>query len=178
MKVICFGDSNTFGFDPRSWLGDRYEADYRWVDLLAAKTDWQIQNDGSNGREIPKSAVLFPSNTDLLIVMMGTNDLLSGKSAEEITAGMEYFLIHTGLPADRILLIAPPTMVRGAWVPEDRLIKASMALAESYRGLSECLGVRFVDSGNWNVPLCYDGVHLTQEGHRIFAQNLYMELMK
>ena len=29
MKVICFGDSNTYGYDPHSLLGDRYDADSR-----------------------------------------------------------------------------------------------------------------------------------------------------
>ena len=38
MKVICFGDSNTYGYDPRSWIGGRYEPDSRWVDILAAET--------------------------------------------------------------------------------------------------------------------------------------------
>ena len=26
MKVICYGDSNTYGYDPRGWLGGRYDA--------------------------------------------------------------------------------------------------------------------------------------------------------
>ena len=43
MKVICFGDSNTYGYDPRSFLGGRYEADCRWADILAAKTGWTAQ---------------------------------------------------------------------------------------------------------------------------------------
>lgn len=30
MKVICFGDSNTYGYDPRSRLGGRYDADSRF----------------------------------------------------------------------------------------------------------------------------------------------------
>lgn len=29
MKAICFGDSNTYGYDPRSRLGGRYDADSR-----------------------------------------------------------------------------------------------------------------------------------------------------
>ena len=178
VNVICFGDSNTYGYDPRSWLGERYEPDSRWVDLLAAKTGWIILNEGMNGREIPKENVHFPEDTDLLIIMLGSNDLLMGRSPEEAADRMGRFLENTGVPFEKILIIAPPAMVRGAWIPEDRLIKASMALAESYRSLSERLGVRFVDSGNWNVPLCYDGVHLTQEGHRIFADRLYRELMK
>ena len=29
MKAICFGDSNTYGYNPRSRLGGRYDADSR-----------------------------------------------------------------------------------------------------------------------------------------------------
>ncbi len=39
-NVLCFGDSNTYGYDPRSYFGGRYDADSRWVDILAAKTGW------------------------------------------------------------------------------------------------------------------------------------------
>ena len=52
MNVICFGDSNTYGYDPRSYLGGRYDTDSRWVDILAAKTGWTVCNMGENGREL------------------------------------------------------------------------------------------------------------------------------
>lgn len=29
MKVICYGDSNTYGYDPRSYIGGRYPAGAR-----------------------------------------------------------------------------------------------------------------------------------------------------
>ena len=35
--VLCYGDSNTYGYDPRSYFGGQYPAGYRWVDLLAEK---------------------------------------------------------------------------------------------------------------------------------------------
>lgn len=38
MNVNCFGDSNTCGYDPRGYFGGRYDADSRWVDILAAET--------------------------------------------------------------------------------------------------------------------------------------------
>ena len=38
MKVICYGDSNTYGYDPRGWLGGRYDAADRWPDILARRT--------------------------------------------------------------------------------------------------------------------------------------------
>ena len=37
MNVICFGDSNTYGYDPRAYFGGRYDTDCRWVDILAAE---------------------------------------------------------------------------------------------------------------------------------------------
>ena len=36
MKILCFGDSNTYGYDPRSFLDDRYPADVRWNPDLSA----------------------------------------------------------------------------------------------------------------------------------------------
>ena len=70
MNIICFGDSNTYGYDPRGYFGGRYEADSRWVDILAAETGWTVCNMGQNGREIPSSAPQFPTDIDLLIVML------------------------------------------------------------------------------------------------------------
>src|SRR5699024_11867811 len=65
------GDSNTYGFDPRGWLGGRYGADNRWVDILARRTGWEILNGGLNGRETPSQTPAFPADTDLLMVMLG-----------------------------------------------------------------------------------------------------------
>ena len=46
MKVICFGDSNTYGYDPCSYLGGRYDADSRWADILVEETGWSVCNMG------------------------------------------------------------------------------------------------------------------------------------
>ena len=105
MMVICFGDSNTYGYDPRGYFGGRYGADCRWVDILAAETGWTISNMGQNGREIPVAAPAFPDDTDLLIVMLGTNDLLQGRNPEQATERLERFLAGISLDRSKILLI-------------------------------------------------------------------------
>ena len=128
MKVICFGDSNTYGHDPRSRLGGRFPAESRWPDLLAAGSGWEIRNQGENGREIPDVPPPFPADTGLLIVMLGTNDLLRGRSPAEAAERMEGFLRGTDIPRDRILLIAPPPMIRGTWVHGPELPERSAAL--------------------------------------------------
>ena len=58
MNIICFGDSNTYGYDPRSYLGDRYDPDSRWVDILATKTGWTVRNLGTAGRS-PRRPLTF-----------------------------------------------------------------------------------------------------------------------
>ena len=177
MNVICFGDSNTYGYDPRSYLGGRYDPDSRWVDILAMETGWSISNMGQTGREIPSAALAFPADTDLLIVMLGTNDLLQGRSPEQAAVSLKRFLSGISLDRSKILLIAPPPMTLGAWVPSPQLIDDSHTFAQLCQALTEQLGTRFADAVKWDIPLAYDGVHFTEQGHRAFAAGL-LEVVK
>ena len=176
MKVICLGDSNTYGYDPRSWLGGRYPADSRWVDILAAKTGWEILNLGQNGREIPRQAPTLPPDTDLLILMLGTNDLLQGRTPGQAIERLERFLSGLALAPGKTLLIAPPPLKPGAWVSGPREIEDSLAFAEGCRALAGRLGILFAGADRWEIPLAYDGVHFTEQGHRAFAQALFETL--
>ena len=176
MNVICFGDSNTYGYDPRAYFGGRYDTDCRWVDILAVESGWTVYNMGQNGREIPAAAPTFPADTDLLIVMLGTNDLLQGRSPEQAAEKLERFLAAVPLDRSKILLIAPPSVTLGAWVPSAKLIDGSRTFAQLCRDLAEQMGIRFADAGRWDIPLAYDGVHFTGQGHKAFATKLLEEL--
>ena len=176
MKLWCFGDSNTYGYDPCGFFGGRYAAP--WPELLAEKTGTEVINDGKNGRMIPGREVEMRQfhrdaeryAADALIVMLGTNDLLEGAKAGEAASRMEAFL--TGVRAPHILLICPPPMKRGAWVPDDGLVEVSKNLARQYEALAKRLGIRFADAGKWDISLAYDGVHFTEAGHARFADGL------
>ena len=187
MKILCFGDSNTYGYDPRSFFGSQYPAQHRWVDLLAQKLSCDVVNAGENGREIPgregeltRFDLMLANQkpVDLLVIMLGGNDLLQGNSVETVVQRMESFLNHIHLEKSQILLIGPPPMQRGEWVPTQTLIDATMTLNHEYKALSQRLGVRFADAGEWNIPLTFDGVHFTEEGHRAFAEGLANYLNK
>ena len=176
MKLWCFGDSNTYGYDPCGFFGGRYAAP--WPELLAERTGFQVINDGKNGRMIPERAheiLQFRRdaeryNADALIVMLGTNDLLEGAMAGDATARMEAFLNICNVPM--ILLVSPPAMKRGAWVPDDGLVEESKELSRQYEGLAKRRGIWFADAGEWDIELAYDGVHFTEEGHMRFAEGL------
>lgn len=177
MRVLSFGDSNTYGYDPRSFFGDRYDAEDRWVDLLAKQTGWDVINLGANGREIPRDGAPLSllseyASVDIFLVMLGTNDLLQGATAAEAAARMEAFLKVLLPHCKNILLVAPPPMKRGAWVPSDALVAESIRLAEEYKQLAERLVVPFVDTLSWKIELCFDGVHFTEDGHHTFAKQV------
>ena len=177
MRILCFGDSNTYGYDPRGFFGDRYGAENRWVDLLAKQTGHEIINAGANGREIPhnSNALRLPieyASADIFLVMLGTNDLLQGATAKETAARMEAFLTPLLPHCKQILLICPPPMKRGAWVPTDDLTTESIQLEEEYKSLAEKLNIPFVDTREWNIELTFDGVHFTEAGHHAFANHL------
>ncbi len=183
MRILCFGDSNTYGYDPRGYFGDRYSTESRWVDLLAKQTGHEVINAGANGREIPRNPYTLRLLTehapvDIFLVMLGTNDLLQGASAKEAAARMDAFLHPLPPHCKQILLVAPPPMKRGAWVPTDEPVAESIRLAEEYKFLAEKMNITFVDTRNWNIELTFDGVHFTETGHRTFAENLGKELRR
>lgn len=172
MTILCYGDSNTYGYDPRGYFGGRYDAP--WPVLLEELTGWTVQNNGSCGREIPRRDMVSSEDQDLLIVMLGTNDLLQGATAEEAGERMRQFL--SGQNREKLLLLAPPPMTAGEWVSSDSLLRESRHLSRVYRELAGEMGIRFLDAAGWDIPMAYDGVHFTEEGHRRFAQRLSVEL--
>ena len=173
MKIICFGDSNTYGYENLNFMGGRYDADARWVDLLSEKTGWTIINEGVNGREIPRRSVCSPTDTDLLIIMLGTNDLLQGNNASKVVNRMDNFINNLPIEKEKILLIAPPPMKQGFWVPTEELIRESYKLASGYELLAQQSGLFYTNAGDWNIDLVFDGIHFSKEGHRSFAKELF-----
>ena len=100
-RILCYGDSNTWGFVPSLTGDDRWPEDVRWTGVCQKKlgADYRILEDGLNGRttvwddfEGPwrngKDALgytlLSQKPIDLLVLSLGVNDL---KFVDAITAG-------------------------------------------------------------------------------------------
>ena len=178
-RVLCIGDSNTYGYDPRSYFGGRYPPQVRWTGRLES-AGWTVVNCGENGASIPPARALPAVAAlirrtlplDAVTVMLGSNDLLHGASVRETAGRMEALLrcAAENAPGAAVLLIAPPPMEPGEWVSGPELIGRSVELAQAYRDLAERLGVAFADAGTWGVALAFDGVHFLPQGHEAFGR--------
>lgn len=192
MVLYCYGDSNTYGYDPRSFFGGRYPKQTRWTGILENKLGCRIINGGMNGRcilgtsgvdslasilerVVEENAGGVGVDADIhLLVMLGTNDLLGGMDAALVADEMDSFLEPLmGYPAVRKtnpILISPPKLRRGAWVEYDMLVEQSALLGEAMRPVAMKHGMDFLDAGGIEVDLCFDGVHFSEHGHRAFAE--------
>ena len=174
MKILCIGDSNTYGYDPRSYIGSRYPAEVRWTDRLSG---CEVINCGVNGMTIPRgqsryAGLIRMNDPDLVIVMLGTNDLFSSLSAGQITARMGVFLGSVLSAGKPVLLISPPVLQYGEWVMDDDLVEESEELGDLYRELAAEKGCMFADSAEWDIEMTFDGVHFSEAGHAVFAGRL------
>ena len=177
-KILCIGDSNTYGYDPRSMFGGRYPENVRWTGLLKAG-GYDVLNCGQNGMCIPEhtcveSLLRKETGIGLITVMLGSNDILNGVSAETAGRRMADFIrrIQAVCPESDVILISPVPFHFGEWVSSAEEIEASEQLSAVYRKTAEECGVCSADAGAWNVTLSYDGVHYLPEGHQAFADGL------
>lgn len=176
INILCYGDSNTYGFDPRGFWGDRYDETVRWCDLLAQRTGWQITNSGLNGRTIPRSQreldmldyTVRNASYTLLILLLGTNDILQGGSPEAAGRNMNALVCHckSCFPDLPLLLVCPPP----ARLPDLALSRRLCALAPLWRELAQAQKIPCLLLPN--LPLAFDGIHLSEAGHRRLAEIL------
>ncbi len=203
IRIVCFGDSNTWGYNPRT--AQRFAEDVRWTGLLQERLgeDYRIIEEGQNGRTIATEdpcegekngmTTIVPclesqKPFDLLILMLGTNDL-KGKfhyCAMDVAGEMELMLekIHTYAAyhmanPPRILLVSPVHVgkeIRDSWLGDcfeyERAVKISGELAGWYRQLAEKYGCDFLDAAEYAKAGKTDSIHLEEEGHRALADAL------
>ena len=105
MNILCFGDSNTWGYKPDK--SGRYDENIRWTGLLQKKlgSGYHIIEEGLCGRttvfhdelregrrglDMIGVTVEMHDPLDLVIIMLGTNDCKSryGASASVIAKGL------------------------------------------------------------------------------------------
>ncbi len=196
IRVLCYGDSNTFGYIPGR--GGRYNRHTRWPGRLQELlgSEYQVIEEGlcgrttafedmtepgRNGLDRVREAVERSLPLDVLVIMLGSNDCKAqfGASAAEIAGGLEQVAAQArGGEASgfRVLLVAPAAMTDRVMHSgfgsefDQRSIKVSKELAEAYEALAGKCGCDFLDGSKVTQVSEIDGLHLDAEGHGRLAE--------
>lgn len=197
-NLLCFGDSNTFGTNPS---GGRWPRDRRWTGILqerlgsgfyvieeglggrtAAAEDF-LEGDKNGRRHLPV-ALRSHRPLDLVILMLGTNDLKHrfgllprdiAAAAAQLGRMAETYDYGPGYPVPKVLLISPIVIGEGVenspysgFSPD--AAAASRQLAPLYRAQAEAHGWLYLDAASAAGPSERDRLHLEAAGHRALAE--------
>ncbi|WP_225769132.1 SGNH/GDSL hydrolase family protein [Inquilinus sp. Marseille-Q2685] len=183
--ILAFGDSLTWGADPVS--GGRHRFEDRWPSVLEAGLDGsaRVIAEGLGGRTTifddhgaaadRNGARILPTllgshhPLDLVIVMLGTNDLKphvcgsaagAGAGIERLVEIARTYPYGQDVAAPKVLIVAPPLLGETAGGDWQRNIAESEKLAPRYREAAEYGGCAFFDAAGVAAASPVDGVHL------------------
>ncbi|MDF3040632.1 MAG: hypothetical protein K0Q71_3338 [Thermomicrobiales bacterium] len=202
--VLCYGDSNTWGFDPATRT--RFPPDVRWTGVLAARLgpDYRVIEEGLNGRTTRWDDPIEPDRNglaylrpcieshqplDLIIVMLGTNDLksrfhLSASDIAQSAAGLAEMAHRYARAPNRshtqVLLVAPPAVT--TLTDLDQMfagaVEKSRQFSRFYRLQADWKQLPFFDAGSVIVCSDLDGIHVDSDGHRTLGEALAAEVRR
>jgi lysophospholipase L1-like esterase len=193
--VLCFGDSNTWGYVPGS-NGERFPVDVRWASRLANALgdDWDVIAEGLNGRTATMDSPVADGRNgltylvpclhshmplDIVVIYLGTNDAGDRYSLPaETVAGAVGRLVRVvrtseagrGYTAPDVLVVCPPPF--GQLDPEGSFANAGTKSRQLGRWFAEVcreLDCELLDLNGIAAYSDLDGIHLEAEGHAAVA---------
>jgi lysophospholipase L1-like esterase len=207
-RVLCYGDSNTWGQKPDK--SGRFAVGERWTSLLQSKlgdgfevieeglssrtvsTD-DDQRPGRNGLSYFLPCLLTHRPLDLIVIMLGTNDLKNqfDKSPEQIVKDQEsYFSVLGELQEDRltndpstkpvVILVSPIHIVDSrpdfkkfyTGVYDSRASGKSLQLASLFGQLAKDKSALFLDASSVAIAGS-DGIHIDQTSQSKLADAIF-----
>lgn len=218
-RILVFGDSNTFGYveDAQGTVG-RLPLDTAWPGRMASLlgSDYEvvveglsgrttridspersgtglIPGAGMNGAEYLPAALSSHMPLDMVIIMLGTNDLRRDRnqSAQDIAESLTELVSvvkkgawqqRTKFSVPQVLVICPPKL-NLTTSPYAAAFEGSLAKSEALPGIlrpmAESAGALFFDAAT-AVPFAEgpDQIHLTPENHAVLAEAVTKEVKK
>jgi len=202
--VLCYGDSNTWGYDPATRA--RYPPDVRWTGVLATRlgTEFRVVEEGLNGRttrwddpiETGRNGLTYlrpciesHRPLDLIVIMLGTNDLkrrfdLSASDIAQSAAELAEMASRLAQAPDgshaKVLLVAPPAVTTLTEFDQmfDGAREKSRQFSHYYRLAAGWHHLPFFDAGAVIVSSEKDGIHFDPEEHCKLGEALADEVQR
>ncbi|MBR6126804.1 hypothetical protein IKQ21_03880, partial [bacterium] len=194
-KILCYGDSNTFGYKPDD--GERYGKNSRWTGILQSKLgeNFEIIEEGMCDRtgfvDNPKGFIFsaqkhFPElisnidKVDIIILALGTNDLqlFYDINDKQIEDGLKILINLAKEKSDEIILIPPvildENILKGSFnfQFDEKSIEKSKKVGEIYKKLAKTMDCKIFDFNEFVKPSKIDGLHYDENSHKLIAENL------
>jgi lysophospholipase L1-like esterase len=208
-NILCYGDSNTWGARPIEAVGvvERYGPDVRWTGVMRSHLGegYQVIDEGLNARttvhDDPIDGAYKNGLTyfrpcleshvplDLVIIMLGTNDLKSRFSltAYDIASGIKTLLevVQSIGPKNsgvvpQTLVIAPPPLARLSVLAEMFTggTEKSLQFAPHYETFARLFDCDFLNAGDLVTTSDLDGVHFDADQHQVLGQAVAATVLK
>ena len=195
-KILCFGDSNTWGYIPNS--AQRYDKDTRWTKILQnlLGDNYEIVEagccnrtcfiDNPDGMEQTGYKILpkyLDNSFDIVLLALGINDIqkFCNPSLDEMKKGIENLINQTKniCPKAKIIVISPARL--SAFVKtqyfkrqfDDISIEKSTRFADIYENIARKNDCFFFDWDKIVEVSPLDGLHFSKESHYKIAHELY-----
>jgi len=201
--ILCYGDSNTWGQKPDK--SGRYSVNTRWTGRLQKQlgddyyiieeglgsrtTDLEYaKKPGRNGRAYLIPCLVSQSPIDLVVLMLGTNDLKIeyGRSAQDIADAVKRLVVDIkqyaysrSNEAPKVLIVSP--IYIDGQAPDFRKfyesiydaesVTKSHQLAEVLKRVAEETGSLFFDASTVSEA-GEDGIHFNEAAHIALADAL------
>ena len=187
---MCYGDSLTWGYNPKT--RDRYPFQRRWPGVLQKSLEGKIRvieealngrttiwDDpflpGRNGRSMLGPLLISHTPIDLVIIMLGSNDIQpfhkvlakeAGRGCGALVDIVQKSGSGPGSTSPRVLLIAPPPfgsiseMMKPAFEGSE---EESRKLGQYYSLTAKKYGCYYLDSSQCSESSKLDGIHLDEQ---------------
>ncbi|BED90904.1 hydrolase [Pseudoalteromonas sp. MM1] len=194
-KILCFGDSNTWGLNPET--GKRYDESARWTMLLNQQlgSEYKVIEAGQPNRTLVNNPpftgelngirylkpYLEQHVLSIIVIALGTNDLKKrfnlapadiATSVTQLISSIEQFYSPADLP--QIIIIGPlfinpqPGLSRIYLNYEQKLLPLNVL----FERIAQEYGLNYVDISKLKAPLGSDGIHLNYQGHKQLSELL------
>ena len=206
--VLCYGDSNTYGYMPG--YGTRYPREIRYPGRLQMilGDEYNVIEEGCSGRttlyDDPidgwKNGMdyLLPClyshrPIDIMILMLGSNDLKLtfhltaeqiAESAGKLVDVVKSFTAEKQEFVPKIILVSPPEIGKDIRTSafygafDEGSIEESKRFPEFFRKVANQRDCIFFDAAKYIYPSEVDSLHLTPEGHITLAKELAKVVME
>ncbi len=199
MRILCYGDSNTWGAVP-STINDRFDENIRFPKVLnkLLGEGWDVAEEGLRARTVACDDIKEPKGNrngakffaqcvfshdpiDYIILMLGTNDLKFkfNKTCKDLAQNLKIHYIdflrekmaNYLIVCPKIIIVAPCIIDETKFEGFDGATEKSKEFNLYYKRLAELENCYFVS--NECLEHGSDGVHLTSQSHKKLAKEIY-----